>query len=547
MNFRCFALLVTALAMIAVSCTKDKGNGDSDSGSDSEILIECFTKDASSVNTKQAELNGKAVLKGVSASDVYLFFYYSESATDAAPIRNTGNRVVVGNILGDDGIFHATVSGLTPQTKYYFVAAVATKTGEEFSGEVKSFITVDSPVKTLEASNITELKATLNGSFGGELATNPGVKAWFLWSDTEDTLEWLKYKGEKVEANLNSNGSFSYDLQSLTQATRYYYVALVRSGEAEYYGDVKSFSTLDINAKVSTEDALDVKIVEATLNGKLRLNSQDALKGDVYFFYADSRMNLEELKLHGTKVDARVDDAGQFTSKINGLMPESTYYYVAAAVVSEQPFFGNVISFTTSCYSAEPVDMGLPSGLLWSAYNLGATAEEEYGAYFAWGELEPKADNCYDYAHYKWCEGEDDTYTKYGTNEAWGIVDEKMELDPEDDVAAVKLGSGWRMPTKAEQDELRAYCTWKWVTKNGISGCEVTSLMNENTLFFPAAGAKTGFTGPGSNMSIWSKTLTTTSRYAHVFLSDFMTFNEGTAFRIHGHSVRPVYEDPDKE
>jgi len=540
MNLKRLTWITTVFALIAVSCNNGK--------EDSDVLVDCFTKDASSVNTKQADLNGKADLKGVSASDVYLFFYYSDKATDAATIRNTGNRVVVESILGDDGFFHATITGLTPQTKYNYVAAVATKTGEEFTGEVKSFVTVDSPVKTLEASNITELKATLNGSISGDFSTQAGLKAWFLWSDTEDTLEWLKYKGNKVEATMNTNGTFGFDLQSLTQGTRYYYVALVRSGEVEYYGDVKSFSTLDINAKVSTEDALDVKIVEATLAGKLRLDSHDALKGGVSFYYADNRMNVEELIVYGTQVDTRIDNDGGFTYTVSGLMPVSAYYYVAVAEISGQSFYGNVKTFTTLDYSAEPVDLGLPSGLLWSAYNLGATAEEEYGAYFAWGEVEPKADNLYDYAHYKWCEGEDDTYTKYCPNEAWGVMDNLTELEPEDDAAAVNLGDGWRMPTKEEQDELRMYCKWKWVTKNGVSGCEITSLENENTLFFPAAGAKVGFGGPGSNFSIWSNTLSVGHcRFAPVLLGDYMTFNEGSAYRFHGHSIRPVLEGPGEE
>lgn len=542
MRFRHLVLTVAIVVLGAGSC-KDKENDNSKEG-----LVECLTKDASSISTMRADLNGKVVLNGVSASDVYLFFYYSDKISDAVDLRNKGNRVVSESSLGEDGSFHVTINGLTPQTKYNFIAAVATKSGEEVTGEVKSFITVESPVKTNDASGIAELKATLNGSVSGDLAKRSNLKAWFLWSNTEDTLEWLKYKGNKVEATMNSNGTFSYELQSLTQGTRYHFVSLVRDGDVEYYGDVKSFSTLDINAKVSTEDALDVKIVEATLNGRLRLNSHDALKASVHFLYSGSRMNLEELKASGTKVDSEADDNGAFTSNITGLLPLSTYYYVAFAVVSGQSFFGNVRSFTTSDYSAEPVDLGLPSGLLWSAYNLGATAEEEYGAYYAWGELEPKADNMYNYANYKWCEGSDETFTKYCTNEAWGSVDNLLELEPEDDVAAVKLGGGWRMPTKAEQDELRTYCSWKWVSKNGVAGCEITSLENGNTLFFPAAGAKVGFGGPGSTFSIWSKTLSIGhSRFAPVICGDYMSFNEGSAYRMHGHCVRPVIEGPPQE
>ena len=34
----------------------------------------------------------------------------------------------------------------------------------------------------------------------------------------------------------------------------------------------------------------------------------------------------------------------------------------------------------------EFVDLGLPSGTLWATCNVGATAPEQAGVYFAWGE-----------------------------------------------------------------------------------------------------------------------------------------------------------------
>ena len=58
--------------------------------------------------------------------------------------------------------------------------------------------------------------------------------------------------------------------------------------------------------------------------------------------------------------------------------------------------------------------------------------------------------------------------TKYSTSVGYGIVDDKITLDPEDDVAHVKWGGNWRMPTKAEQDELRKNCTWESITQNGV-------------------------------------------------------------------------------
>ncbi len=136
----------------------------------------------------------------------------------------------------------------------------------------------------------------------------------------------------------------------------------------------------------------------------------------------------------------------------------------------------------------EYVDLGLPSGLKWATCNVGATTPEEYGSYFAWGETEPKA--TYDLSNYKWCNGTADSMTKYCTDSEYGIVDNKTTLELSDDAARVNWGGSWRMPTKAEQDELMDTdnCTWEWTTQNEVNGYKVTSKKNGNSIFLPAAG-----------------------------------------------------------
>ena len=130
------------------------------------------------------------------------------------------------------------------------------------------------------------------------------------------------------------------------------------------------------------------------------------------------------------------------------------------------------------------VDLGLPSGTLWATCNVGADSPEEYGDYFAWGETVSK--DYYDWTTYKWCNGSMEGITKYSYGDN-GFADFKSELDPEDDVAYVHWGPSWRMPAKAQQDELREHCTWTWTTLNGVNGCLVTG-PNGNSIFLPAAG-----------------------------------------------------------
>lgn len=176
------------------------------------------------------------------------------------------------------------------------------------------------------------------------------------------------------------------------------------------------------------------------------------------------------------------------------------------SVVFVQPVASNTPVTPPSTSQYEAVDLGLPSGLKWATCNVGATRPEEYGGYYAWGETEEKSN--YDYSTYKWCNGSCDTMTKYCINSSFGTVDNKTVLESDDDVAHVKWGGGWRMPTFGELHELYSNCTWLWITINGIKGYKVTG-PNGNSIFLPAAGYCDGtdVDGRGSFGGIWSSSL----------------------------------------
>ena len=196
----------------------------------------------------------------------------------------------------------------------------------------------------------------------------------------------------------------------------------------------------------------------------------------------------------------------------------------------------------------EAVDLGLPSGVKWATFNVGATRPEEYGGYYAWGETEEKSD--YSWSTYKWCKGSETSMTKYCTDSSYGTVDNKTVLDPEDDVAHEKWGDGWHMPTRAEQDELRENCAWIWTTRNGVNGYKVISKTNGNSIFLPAAGYRNGSEVHyrDSYGYCWSSSLygsDSHSAYYLNFSSDGLNYFNG-GFRFYGRSVRPVYGEYDE-
>ena len=189
----------------------------------------------------------------------------------------------------------------------------------------------------------------------------------------------------------------------------------------------------------------------------------------------------------------------------------------------------------------EYVDLGLPSGIKWATCNVGANKPEEYGGYYAWGETEEKSN--YDWSTYKWCNGSKNTMTKYCTDSDYGTVDNKTVLDPEDDVAHVKWGGSWRMPTEAEQAELRNKCSWIWTAQNGVNGYKVTG-PNGNSIFLPAAGYRRGtVVSSGGGGSYWSSSLLSNDgdrAYYFYFYDGFYYWDYYN--RFYGHSVRPVSE-----
>ena len=185
----------------------------------------------------------------------------------------------------------------------------------------------------------------------------------------------------------------------------------------------------------------------------------------------------------------------------------------------------------------EYVDLGLPSGLKWSTCNVGATSPEEYGDYFAWGET--ISNNNFDWNTYSHCNGSSYTLTKYCTNSNYGIVDNKTTLEFEDDVACVRLGGEWRMPTRIEQEELLNNCTWEWIEENGVEGYKVISNINNNSIFLPKAGYNN--TNRIKNGNYWSSSVDSSCAYCLSF-NDDGEVRESVNNRSFGFSVRAVYD-----
>ena len=193
------------------------------------------------------------------------------------------------------------------------------------------------------------------------------------------------------------------------------------------------------------------------------------------------------------------------------------------------------------------VDLGLPSGLMWRKYNVGANSEYEMGNHYAWGETVTKQK--YGITTYKWGKlvGETTYYTKY--NE----TDKLTLLQPEDDAATANLGNNYRTPTVKEWEELLDECTWENATKKNKYNETVIDYWkvvgpNGNFIILPSTGSYSGDGWDGVTSVYQSASHMEAYPLAYIIMwvnDQTMTMpstNTLVAKPELGASVRPVFE-----
>ena len=157
---------------------------------------------------------------------------------------------------------------------------------------------------------------------------------------------------------------------------------------------------------------------------------------------------------------------------------------------------------------------------------MGASTPSAYGNYYAWGETRTKS---------TYTEGNCQTYNKT-------IGD--IAGNPNYDAARANWGGSWRLPTKAEFQELIDKCTWTWTSQGGHNGYNVTG-KNGNSIFLPAAGWRRGSSlgSAGEDGLYWSSTPYESGSqrvYSLSFYSGYRGVNWN--YRGGGRTVRPVSE-----
>ena len=188
------------------------------------------------------------------------------------------------------------------------------------------------------------------------------------------------------------------------------------------------------------------------------------------------------------------------------------------------------------------IDLGLPSGTKWACCNVDTDHPENqsptnYGSLFAWGETETKT--TYSWSSYIYCNGTMATCYDIGD----------CISGTEYDVAQVKWGASWQMPTFNQNLELYENCLYIWTTLNGVKGVKFTSKNNGMSIFMPVAGDLFSWNQDISNFydgfhgGYWSGTPMSGTVHAYcLYFNSIIDDIYTDDARYLGHCVRPIVE-----
>ena len=426
------------------------------------------------------------------------------------------------------GIFTTNLSDLAPNTTYYLRAYATNSEGTAY-GEELSFNTLDEEIiifiPTVTTADITEITQTSAVS-GGDVTSDGGdevIARGLCWSTSQNPTIDDNHTNDGV-----GTGIFTTNISDLAPNTTYYLRAYATNSVGTAYGEERVFTTLEeviiVLPTVITAEVTDITQSSAISGGEVISDGGVEVIARGLCWSTSQNPTIE----NDTTIVG--NGLGVFVSDIAVLTENTTYYMRAYATSAHGTAYGEEKCFTTlkveiggDINGYEWVDLGLPSGLKWSIHNIGASVSEEYGNYYAWGEIETKTE-----------------YT-VENSVTHGVHMSDISGDSEHDAARANWGSTWRLPTKADHEEIIEYCTWIWLKHNDVWGYRIIGT-NGNYIFIPASGYLRGTSvyGDGECAGYWnskpsddkskSLSLGINSSIKQLFSSD----------RYAGQTIRPV-------
>lgn len=302
--------------------------------------------------------------------------------------------------------------------------------------------------------------------------------------------------------------------------------AIEESVFSDFYGDNSIYSQATLYVPEGTWSAYSKTEGWEKFSKIVEIGSVPSVKGDVN---KDGKVDVADV----TMVINHIGKAYSANADVNRDMKVSE---------TDASYIIKIILQSDIYSDPNAVDLGL--SVKWSSMNVGASAPEEYGGYYAWGETKEK--DIYSWQTYKFGDATAGGLTKYCLSSSYGTVDGKTVLESMDDAARINAGYVWRMPTKAEMDELVEQCTWVLETLNGIPGYRVTGPSGKS-IFMPFGGSKSNdqHHSLGDVGFYWTSGLDGSTGAPALYMYDdkkaFMGYT-----RNQGLSIRPVLKRADE-
>lgn len=252
--------------------------------------------------------------------------------------------------------FTHVLTDLDPDTTYYY-NAINTFNPTLPLATNKSFHTSLARV-TINSSDVDDTTVTLSGS-----TTSSMEKIRVVWG-TSPIVFTTQYdvvtkppEGSATSTNgqtfTATSRTFAFVVKNLSPNVTYYYRVVNPAKPSETYTGVRSVTTGHVTATVNFTNVSDTG---ATFTGSL-----DPVNLPLRILYGKDK------NTYGSQVDITPLPNGTFSKDITGLIPETTYYFIAGSPTSQttvygpQQYFTTLKTFTpTSNLGGETVNSGTP-------------------------------------------------------------------------------------------------------------------------------------------------------------------------------------------
>ena len=322
------------------------------------------------------------------------------------------------------------------------------------------------PGSSSATSFTVSLSAKIDGVSSTDLAFGKGGVIYCKKNDNAESLfrSWKDGNDEPEGCYIDqggriAGGEFNGTLKNLYPDTEYNYCIFFKNKDNSIreISPVLTFRTTPLTPEYRSFGVSSIRMFSANVAGRVILNNTDKSCSEWGLLVSDTEDGKLDNCLKTVSYE-EVEEGAILHLTTNYLSPSTDYWYRSYIKYTtfdkkENVFYGPEYKFTTVNDEGWAVDLGLPSGILWGQAYLGIQSfDSAYDLLFTdifasyWGSTRNPRASDEKYEHW---DAKTQSFINIGNN---------IEGTQYDLVHAV-MGGKWRLPTKAEVEELIQYCT----------------------------------------------------------------------------------------